>query len=97
MNIEKEIRFLKIYATVATLACAIVFLTAFASSKLQKFDDIEVKRINVVDDDGKLRMVISNKDRQHHGIAAGKSGVEVVSGHAHQALGFQGRSDAGRS
>src|SRR5690349_11366722 len=71
-KIAKEVRFLKIYAGIVTVMFAVVFLTAFATNKNQKFDDIEVKRINVVDDDGKLRMVISNKDRQHFGISDGK-------------------------
>jgi len=47
-------------------------LSAFTVSKNAKFDEIDVKRINVKDDDGKLRMVISNKDRQHYGISDGK-------------------------
>ncbi|HRH44943.1 MAG TPA: hypothetical protein PKY82_25115 [Pyrinomonadaceae bacterium] len=71
-KLEKEVHYLKIYAGVTTLICAVVFLSAFTISKNQKFDEIEVKRINVVDDDGKLRMVISNKDRQHFGISDGK-------------------------
>lgn len=71
-KIEKEIRFLKIYASVATLLCAIVFLTAFAVNKKQKFDEIDVERINIVEKDGKLKMVISNKARQHPGIVDGR-------------------------
>ena len=71
-KIEKEVRFLKIYATVATLICAVVFLTAFATGKNQKFGEIDVERINVVEKDGKLKMVISNKERQHPGTMDGK-------------------------
>lgn len=71
-KIVREIRFLKIYAGVITLICAVIFLSAFAINRNQKFDEIDVKRINVLDDDGKLRMVISNKDRQHFGISDGK-------------------------
>jgi hypothetical protein len=71
-KIEKELRFLKIYAGIATLLCAIVFLTAFASDKKQKFTEIDVERINVVEKDGKLKMVISNKERQHPGTMDGK-------------------------
>lgn len=36
---------------------------AVAESKPEKFDEIEVKRINVVDEDGTLRLAISNKSR----------------------------------
>ena len=39
-KIEKELRFLKIYAVVATLACAVFFLTAFSVSRKAKFDEI---------------------------------------------------------
>lgn len=72
-NLEKEVRFLKIYALVATLFCAVFLLSAFAfQNKKQKFEEIDVQRINVLDKDGKLRMVISGKDSQHPGIAEGK-------------------------
>jgi hypothetical protein len=72
-KLEKEVRFLKIYAVVITLGCAVFFLTAFAiQSKKQKFEEIDVERINIVEKDGKLRMVISNQERQHLGIVNGK-------------------------
>ncbi len=58
-KIEKEVRFLKIYAGVITILCGVFLLSAFAVSKNAKFDEIDVKRINVKDDDGKLRMVIA--------------------------------------
>ncbi len=72
MKTENEVRYLKIYAVVSSLFFAIFLLSAFAVSKNAKFDEIDVKRINVKDDDGKLRMVISNKDRQHPGMIDGK-------------------------
>ena len=72
-RLEKEVRFLKIYALVATLLCGVFLLTAFASQgKRQKFAEIDVERINVVEKDGRLRMVISNNERQHPGIVNGK-------------------------
>ena len=72
-RLEKEVRFLKIYAVAATLLCGVFLLTAFASQgKRQKFEEIDVERINVVEKDGKLRMVISNHERQHPGIVNGK-------------------------
>lgn len=39
----------------------------------QNLGEITVERINVVDKDGTLRLVISNKDRQHPGAIDGKS------------------------
>jgi len=72
-KLEKEVRFLKIYAVAATLFCAVFFLSAFAlQNKKQKFAEIDVERINIVEKDGKLRMVISNQERQHPGIVNGK-------------------------
>ncbi len=55
-------RFLAIYSAVVTLAFAIVVLGGFTESRQkQSFDEITVHRINVVEPDGTLRMVISNK------------------------------------
>ncbi len=72
-KLEREVRFLKIYAVLTTLFCAGLFLSAFAAhNKKLKFEEIDVERINVVEKDGKLRMVISNEARQHPGIANGK-------------------------
>ncbi len=72
-KLEKEVRFLKIYAVIATLVCAVFFLSAFTlQNKNQKFAEIDVERINIVEKDGKLRMVISNQERQHPGIVNGK-------------------------
>ncbi len=72
-RLEREVRFLKIYAAMTTLFCAALFLSAFAAnSKKQKFEEIDVERINIVEKNGKLRMVISNQERQHPGIVNGK-------------------------
>ena len=72
-KIEKEVRFLKTYAVIMTLACTVFLLTGFAiQNKKQKFEEIDVERINVVEKDGKLKMVISNKERQHPGVVDGK-------------------------
>lgn len=73
-KLEREVRFLKIYAFTATLLCAVFLLSAFASqNKKQKFEEIDVERINVVEKDGKLKMVISNKERQTPVIVDGKA------------------------
>jgi hypothetical protein len=55
-------RFLAVYSGVLTVAFAVVVLAGFAESRQkQKFDEIDVHRINIVEPDGTLRMVISNK------------------------------------
>lgn len=72
-RLEKEVRFLKAYAVVATLICGVFVLTAFtAQTRRQKFEEIDVERINVVEKDGKLKMVISNKERFPSVILDGK-------------------------
>lgn len=70
-KVEKELRLLKIYAVVMTLTCAVLFGSLFKVVKNKKFDEIDVERINVVEKDGKLRMVISNQARQHPGAMDG--------------------------
>src|SRR6478752_5822022 len=72
MNIRRQLRILQ----VCTAACGaiLVFLsvTAFTqSSSQQRIDELTVQRLNVVDANGTLRMVISNKDRQHPGVIDG--------------------------
>lgn len=72
-KLEKDVRYLKMYAVVVTLFCAVFLLSAFAvQTKKQKFEEIDVERINIVEKDGKLDMVISNRARQHPGIVNGK-------------------------
>jgi hypothetical protein len=65
--------FLRIYVVVSSLA--LVFLTTAAlrqASKPQNLGEITVERINVVDANGTLRLVIANKDRMHPGVMDGK-------------------------
>jgi hypothetical protein len=63
-KLEKEVRFLKIYAVVATLLGAVFVLTAFTrQSGKQKFEEIDVERINIVEKDGQVKLVIANKAR----------------------------------
>src|SRR5438128_11716045 len=72
-RLEKQVRFLKIYAIVATLVCAVFLLTAFTlQNRQQKFQEINVERINVVEKDGSLRLVISNNERSPGPIERGK-------------------------
>ncbi len=55
-------RFLAIYSGILTVAFAVTVFCAFsAPEKKANFDEITVHRINVVEPDGTLRMVISDK------------------------------------
>ena len=61
-NLLSSPRFLAIYSGALTIAFAVVVLAGFAESRQkQGFDEITVHRINVVEPDGTLRLVISNK------------------------------------
>jgi hypothetical protein len=70
-KLERDVRILKLYAALMTLLCVVFLFSGFATQK-QKFEEIDVERINIVEKDGKLRMVISNQARQHPGIVNGK-------------------------
>jgi len=64
----KEVRMLKIYSAVLTILCTIFIFLAFRDKSGQHFKEINVERINIVEKDGTLKMVISNKERQHPGM-----------------------------
>ena len=71
-ELEKKIFRLQALCMTMLLLGGSVLLMGFASQNKQKFSEIDVERINVVEKDGKLRMVISNSERQHPGIVNGK-------------------------
>lgn len=63
---------LKIYSITLTLTLSFVLLSGFKSGdSSQKFEEISVERINIVEPDGKLKMVLSNQVRQHSGMMDG--------------------------
>jgi hypothetical protein len=72
-KLEKDVRWLKRYAAIITIVFAVFLLTAIVvQTKKQKFEEIDVERVNIVEKDGKLRMVIANGARQHPGMVDGK-------------------------
>jgi hypothetical protein len=72
-KVEKELRRLKIYCFVVTLLCGVFVFTAFTqANRKQKFDEIDVGRINLIEKDGKLRMIISNSELSPDLILDGK-------------------------
>lgn len=79
-KLEREVWFLKAYAVVATLLCAVFVLTAFTQqSRKPRFEEIDVERINIVEKDGQVKMVISNKERLPGpgNIVSGKLGTRT--------------------
>lgn len=72
-QIRREVRLLKGYAVFSTLLLGVLFLAAFGSGAQKvKFVEIDVERINIVEPDGKLRMVLSNRPRSTGPIYKGE-------------------------
>lgn len=64
---------LKIYSITLTFIFGYFLLSSFKPNESsEKFDEITVERINIVEPDGALKMVISNSKRQHPGMIDGK-------------------------
>ena len=73
-SIRRQLRFLHAYAATTTIVLCVLAASAFRQvSKGTNMGEITVERINVVDRDGTLRLVISNKDRMHPGVIGGKT------------------------
>jgi hypothetical protein len=73
-KLARDVRFLKLYAVVSTALLSVMFFLSASPGHNRKphFEEIDVERINIVEKDGRLRMVISDQDRQHPGIVNGK-------------------------
>jgi hypothetical protein len=73
-KLQKDVRFLKAYSIIITLLLAVVAFSAVShANQNNRFTEIDVERINIVEKDGKLKMVISNSERQHPGIIDGRT------------------------
>ena len=72
MTIRRQLRILQIYAIASIAVTAFVSITAFTqATSTQRIDELTVQRLNVVDANGTLRLVLSNKDRMHPGVMDG--------------------------
>ena len=66
--------FLRTYATVSTLACLVLSLAAFApQNRKTRFAEIDVERINIVEPDGRIALVLANTKRLPGPVAGGKT------------------------
>jgi hypothetical protein len=71
--VRTTLRFLVAYSAVVTIAFAVIVFSGFASaSRKAKFEELDVQRINIVEPDGTLRMVVSNKAKLPGVIIRGK-------------------------
>lgn len=71
-NLKKRVRILEAYAGLSLLLFFVLAFAAFAQTK-QKFEELSVERLNVVEKDGQLIAVIANKDRMPDPITNGKA------------------------
>lgn len=73
MSLNAAQKFLTVYSAVLTIAfAALVLMGMKPGGTKASFDELTVQRINVVEPDGTLRMVISNHDRLPGIIVRGK-------------------------
>lgn len=75
MTVQKlkgRIRMLTVYSILSTVVFLFLFVSLYNKTAHLKADELTVKRINLIGEDGSLRMVISNESRQHPGRIDGK-------------------------
>ena len=72
-SIRRHLYVLHAYVALSFLSFVVIGLSAFRQAPApQKLTELTAERINIVDADGTLRLVISNKDRMHPGVIGGK-------------------------
>jgi hypothetical protein len=72
-RMRRDLRLLKGYSVIMTLFIGALSIAAFRqAARKTRFTEIDVERINIVEPDGKLRMVIANRPRSIGPIYKGK-------------------------
>ena len=62
-KLEKKVKILTYYAFASTVILSLMLLFSFKKNNdVTNFDEINVKKINIIEKDGTIRMVISNKN-----------------------------------
>lgn len=64
---NKELIFLRVFAVATVVGIIFITSTAFKKPSNQRFSEIDVERINIVEKDGTVKMVITNVGRFPHG------------------------------
>ena len=73
-RLRRQIRALQAFAGGASITLVVLLSMGLAQPAApQRIDELTVQRLNVVDANGTLRMVLSNKDRMHPGVMDGKT------------------------
>ena len=60
---NKELVFLRTFAVAMAIGVVFITTSAFKKSENLKFTEIDVERINIVEKDGTVRLIITNEDR----------------------------------
>ena len=66
-TMNKELIFLRTFAVATSLGVTVLLSSAFKEKGNTKFKEIDVERINIVEKDGTVKMVITNVDRFPNG------------------------------
>jgi hypothetical protein len=73
-KLQRDVRLLKAYSLLITVLFTLIAFTSMThADQKNKFEEIDVERINIVEKDGKLKLVISNSERQHPGTIDGRT------------------------
>ncbi len=72
-DLQRQIAVLKYYVVFLSLLLASLIGYVFIKDNNHRFKEVTVERINIVESDDQLRMVISNQKQQHPGIIDGKA------------------------
>jgi hypothetical protein len=71
-SLQRQFFFLRAYAIASSLVLIVLAAAAFGqASPVRNLGEVTVERLNVVDANGTLRMVIAGKDRMHPGVMDG--------------------------
>lgn len=71
-SLRRQFLFLRAYAITSSLILIVLAVAAFRQATTPKsLGEITVERINVIDANGTLRMVLAGKDRMHPGVMDG--------------------------
>jgi hypothetical protein len=72
-RLRRDIRLLQIYATSSSFILVFLAASAFRQAPPRQVDEMTLQRLNIVDGNGTLRLVLAGKDRMHPGILDGKT------------------------
>ena len=70
---KKMMYFAMLYSFLVSSLALYLIITKIGANENPKFTEVTAQRFNIVEPDGALKMVLSNSERQHHGILNGEA------------------------